>query len=73
MPTHSTSPAPAYRPPPRARHAAPDRDRLGTFLASSWAALNLVGVGLLGLTVHHAEASPVSASPTVTAPDTPVA
>ncbi|MFE7188118.1 hypothetical protein [Kitasatospora sp. NPDC057541] len=66
MPTPSTSPPPASR-----RHAAPaDRDRLGTFLTASWAALHLPVLTLLGLAVHHhpADASLQSAA---TAPDVP--
>ncbi|MFJ7277308.1 hypothetical protein [Kitasatospora sp. NPDC098663] len=53
MPTPSTS-----LPPAGQRHAAPaDRDRLGTFLTASWAALHLP---VLALAVHNhpAEASP---------------
>ncbi|MFJ6617346.1 hypothetical protein ACIQOW_07155 [Kitasatospora sp. NPDC091335] len=66
MPTPSTSPPPASR-----RHAAPpDRDRLGTFLTASWAALHLPVLALLGLAVHNhpAEASPQAAA---TVPDLP--
>ncbi|MGW1764021.1 hypothetical protein ACWCQL_08025 [Streptomyces sp. NPDC002073] len=69
MPTPSTNPVPAYCPPSRARHAAPvDRDRLGTFLTSSWAVLNLVGIGLLGALIDHAQTDPAAASPAATAP-----
>ncbi|WP_225826046.1 hypothetical protein [Streptomyces naphthomycinicus] len=32
-----------------ARHAAPDRDRLGTALAARWAVLHLLGFATLGL------------------------
>ncbi|MFJ7247264.1 hypothetical protein ACIQWA_21820 [Kitasatospora sp. NPDC098652] len=66
MPTPSTSLPPASR-----RHAAPaDRDRLGAFLAASWAALHLPVLAMLGLSVHNqlAEASPRMAA---TAPDLP--
>lgn len=49
MPTHSTS-LPSVGP----QHAAaPDRDRFGTFLTASWAALHLPVLALLGLSVHH--------------------
>ncbi|MFD0348214.1 hypothetical protein ACFQ0M_23665 [Kitasatospora aburaviensis] len=61
MPTPSTSPPTTSR-----RHAAPaDRDRLGTFLTASWAALHLPVLTLLGLAVHHhpAEASPRARRP----------
>lgn len=72
MLTHSTNPVPTYCPPPRARHAAlADRDRLGTFLASSWALLNLVGIGLLGVLIDHAQTSPVAAAPATSALDQP--
>lgn len=66
MPPHSTS-SPSVGP----RHAAaPDRDRLGTFLAASWAALHLPVLVLLGFAVHHqAEARPQAAANT---PDLPV-
>ncbi|MFE2106817.1 hypothetical protein ACFXAF_13230 [Kitasatospora sp. NPDC059463] len=66
MPTPSTSPPPADR-----RHAAPaDRDRLGTFVTASWAALHLPVLALLGLAVHDhpSEASPRMAA---TVPDLP--
>ncbi|MGW3075113.1 hypothetical protein [Kitasatospora sp. NPDC001132] len=66
MPTHSTS-LPSAGP----RHAAvPDRDRLGTFLAASWAALHLPALALLGLSVHHqVEERPQAAA---TTPDLPI-
>jgi hypothetical protein len=43
-----------------ARHAAPDRDRLGTGLAVGWAALHVVGLIVLGLAVdqHAVQADP---------------
>ncbi|MFE6744731.1 hypothetical protein ACFVGM_02655 [Kitasatospora purpeofusca] len=60
MPTHSTA-TPSSGP----RHAAPDRDRLGTFLTASWTALHLPVLVLLGLAVdHQAEARPQVAATT---------
>ncbi|MCX4750013.1 hypothetical protein OG455_31610 [Kitasatospora sp. NBC_01287] len=40
-----------------ARHAAPDRDRLGTVLTTGWAALNLAGPAVLGVAVHQSQAA----------------
>ncbi|GAA1964018.1 hypothetical protein [Kitasatospora viridis] len=66
MPTHSTA-LPSAGP----RHAAPDRDRLGTFLTACWAALHLPVLALLGLTVHNHPAAASDQLP-ATAPDLPV-
>ncbi|MCX4748027.1 hypothetical protein OG455_21335 [Kitasatospora sp. NBC_01287] len=66
MPTHSTA-MPAVGP----RHAAPDDDRLGTFLTACWAALHLPVLALLGLMVHSHPAE-ASAQVPATAPDLPV-
>ncbi|MET8698374.1 hypothetical protein ABZW10_05800 [Kitasatospora sp. NPDC004723] len=66
MPTPNASLSSSSR-----RHAAPaDRDRLGTFLTASWAALHLPVLALLGLAVHNhlTEASPRMAA---TVPDQP--
>ncbi|MFJ6139335.1 hypothetical protein [Kitasatospora sp. NPDC092286] len=48
MPTHSTAMQSSGP-----RHAAPDRDRLGTFLTVSWATLHLPVLVLLGHAVDH--------------------
>ncbi|WP_030247572.1 hypothetical protein [Streptomyces sp. NRRL S-350] len=66
MPTSSTSPFPAAP-----RHAAPpDRDRLGTLLTASWAALHVPVLVLLGLAVQHQhDARPEVAA--AAAPDLP--
>ncbi len=71
MPTYSTSPL-STSSPPGPRHAAPDRDRVGSLLTASWAALHVAAVSLLGLGVYQAESShavPMSAS----VPDQPYA
>ncbi|RGD56490.1 hypothetical protein DR950_00620 [Kitasatospora xanthocidica] len=70
MLTNSTT-SYVYSPHPRRKHAAPDRDRLGTFPASSWIALNLLGAGVLGLLIHHTETTRISSSPAATTPDQP--
>ncbi|WP_327067573.1 hypothetical protein [Kitasatospora sp. NBC_01302] len=67
MPTNSLS-SPAVSSP---RHRAPDRDRLGTFLTASWAALHLPVFLLLGLSIHQADVHPQAAIPATT-PDLPV-
>ncbi|WP_369185823.1 hypothetical protein [Streptomyces sp. Y1] len=67
MPTFSTSPSSGDA----ARHAAPpDRERLHTFLAISWASLHLPVLALLGLAVQrHVDAMPDA--PAATVPDLP--
>ncbi|MEV8323308.1 hypothetical protein [Kitasatospora sp. NPDC056731] len=67
MPTSSTSPFPAGP-----RLAAPqDRDRLGTFLTASWAALHLPVLVLLGFAVQQqVDARPEAA--VAAAPDLPI-
>ncbi len=53
-----------------ARHAAPpDRDRLGTVLAASWALLHLLGFGVLGLAVHDSGTVANRATPADSVPD----
>ncbi len=69
MPTYGTSRMPTAS-PSSPRHAAPDRDRVGTFLTVSRAALHLAAISVLGIAVHQADAShtaPMGAS----APDQP--
>ncbi|MFF2119852.1 hypothetical protein ACFVXH_21230 [Kitasatospora sp. NPDC058184] len=51
-----------------ARPVPADHDRFGAFLTVSWAALNVVALGVLGLLVHHAETHLEGAVPT-SAPD----
>lgn len=53
-----------------ARHAAPDRDRVGTALAAGWATLNLVGFGILGLIIDQQQiATPTTAGHAASAPE----
>jgi hypothetical protein len=54
------------------RHAAPDRDRVGTLRTASWAAMNGAAACLLGMVVHQDHASPAPAR-AATAPDQPLA
>ncbi|WP_441246963.1 hypothetical protein [Kitasatospora sp. McL0602] len=47
------------------RHAAADRDRVGTVLTASWAALHIATAIL-----EQAEAGPAVTAPAATSPDT---
>ncbi len=67
MPTHSTTPMP----PPGARHAAPNHDRVTRLLGTSWAVLNVAAACVLGAAVHQAEAGQLAA-PAAAAPDQPI-
>jgi hypothetical protein len=56
------------------RHAAPDRDRLPTFLTTIWAALHLAALTALGLAFQHQASTPADGGQRALAqPDTPPA
>ncbi|UKZ02965.1 hypothetical protein BOQ63_002215 (plasmid) [Streptomyces viridifaciens] len=65
MPTFSISPALAGL-----TATSPSRDRLGAFLAASWAALHLPVLALLGFAAQHQiDAQPEATALPATAPD----